>query len=78
MADASSVQTVFGSIGSVIDQTTNDILKIESATARYKGMVPAVANPLSLSSYTSTQLMGIALLVVVAGLIVYVLYREFK
>ena len=80
MAD---LQTVFGSINSVIDQTTNSILKIEQAQNTYKGNQPtmysgAFGNVFRVPTYTSTQWVGIGLLGLVALLIVYVLYREFK
>jgi hypothetical protein len=80
MAD---LQTVFGSINSVIDQTTNSILKIEQAQNQYKGNQPsmysgAFGSTFRIPTYTSTQWVGIGLLVLVAGLIGYVLYREFK
>ena len=80
MAD---LQTVFGSINSVIDQTTNSILKIEDAQNKYKGNQPTIfsgafGNTFRIPTYTTTQWVGIGLLGLVAVLVVYVLYKEFK
>lgn len=81
--DAASVQTVFGSLNSVIDQTTNSILKIENASNVLKGNSPTpqygmFGTPLNFSQYTTTQWVGLGLIALVGAVILYVLYREFK
>jgi hypothetical protein len=81
--DAGSVPTVFGSINSIIDQTTNSILKIESAQNTLKGQSPsptygAFGSLLNLPKYTTTQWIGLGLIVLVASAMVYILYWEFK
>lgn len=80
---AESVQTVFGSIGSIIDQATNSILKIEDATARYRGTQPtrtagSMGSVFTLPRYTTAQWAGVGILGLVLVLGAVVLYREFK
>lgn len=83
MPTADSIATVFGSINSVIDQTTNSILKIEDAQRQLKGTSPtpqygAFGSSFRLPAYSTTQWIGLGLIVVVGGAIVYILYRESK
>lgn len=81
--DAASVQTVFGSIGSIIDNATNSILKIENANAVLKGNSPSPAfgafgSQFNLPRYTTTQWVGLGLITLVGAAMLYILYREFK
>lgn len=83
MPTADSIATVFGSVNSVIDQTTNSILKIENAQKQLNGSSPtlqygAFGSGLKLPTYTTTQWIGLGLIAVVGVAILYILYREYK
>lgn len=82
MPTADQIQSVFGSVNSVIDQTTNSILKIERANAALNGQAPspmfgAFGSSLNLPRYTTTQWIGLGLIALVGAVMVYVLYREY-
>jgi hypothetical protein len=76
------LQTIFGSINSLVDQTTNSILKIEDAQNRYNGTSPTryagSTGLFQVPQYSTTQWVGIAVLGLVVLLGGYILYKEFK
>lgn len=72
MAD---IQTVFGSINSIIDQTTNSLLKIKQGQAMTRGQLPTQpALPVEADTWKET--VSIVALVGVIAFMVYLLWKE--
>lgn len=74
MAD---IQTVFGSINSIIDQTTNSLLKIKQGAAVTKGTLPTEPfKPVEADVWREN--VSIIALVGVIAFMLYLLWRETK
>jgi hypothetical protein len=72
MAD---VQTVFGSINSIIEQTTASLVKIKAGQAQARGTLPTY--PLQpVEADTTKETLSIVALVGVIVFLIYLLWKE--
>lgn len=75
MPGENTVQTVFGSINSIIEQTTASLAKIKAGQAQVRGQLPTY--PLQpVEADTAKETLSIIALVGVIVFLIYLLWKE--